>query len=107
MTDEEVNIAVVRKLGYTDLRIEKSATACNELIAYRGAASQRVPNYCRSIAAAWEAVDSQKTLEFYISNVGHRRIWRCKVISYGMDLVADVEAATAPMAICLAFLKLP
>jgi hypothetical protein len=89
MTEREINEAVARKLG-----------------TYR---SQLIPeDYCRSIAAAWEVVGHPKYCW---------QIMRCSDNSYfaaASEITesklhtnySEAKADTAPMAICLAFLKL-
>lgn len=88
MTDQEINHAVARKLKGEDTRLIK--------------------DYCHSIEAAWEIVGYMAKQHFGVS-VSHdnlRDLWQCGIESIkepGQYETAD----TAPMAICLAFLKLP
>ncbi len=86
MTDQEINEAVARKLGasYCDCKFLPHA------IEHK--------NYCTSIAAAWEIWDHFNEMATLTKLNG---LW---VLDYGRKFV--VNADTAPMAICLAFLKL-
>lgn len=110
MTPEETNAAVARKLGHT------VCTDGGHIMGKDGHA-YNPPDYCRSIEAAWEIVDTIKTehqikllreiLVSPIDGIG----WTCTI---GDDLdsneyetrIAEEIADTAPMAICQAFLKL-
>ncbi len=89
MSPTEINQAVARKLGWTHGWGEHGYHEC-------------FPYYCTSIEAAWEIVEKMPN-----GSVGkniHGR-WVC---SYGIIGSCDysiVEADTAPMAICLAFLN--
>lgn len=99
MTDQEINEAVARKLGAQ--WVVKSNERKNKLYS-------EPKDYCRSIAAAWEIVDFMKTRERYMelwSPMGDRH-WVCSMTEKG-QIIASGASATAPMAICLAFLKLP
>lgn len=91
MTPEEVNEAVARKLGYVwgDKDILGSPR----------------PDYCHSIAAAWEIMGwlGEHDYLFTMSNDGEDpNTWLVWLESPSIH----VEADTAPMAICLAYLKL-
>lgn len=98
MTPVEVNEAVARKLGW-----ESSLTPAQKFM--MGDAKLFVPNYCGKIAAAWEIIDLQKEKLISIARPGSE--WICRIIDvYNSDEVSE-GASTAPMAICLAFLKLP
>lgn len=105
MTDSEINEAVARKLGY-------GTPTGNAL-----------PDYCHSIKAAWEIVDKfpvvndfRFELRFYWSGYkdgkGYGPEWMAGWITghmRGGDREDSIKAFanTAPMAIALAFLKLP
>lgn len=111
MTDTEINEAVAVKLGWrqcvhdhgNEIRWNKP-----EMVN----CAFRVPDYCRSIAAAWEVVEHlqgpsvNRIVQLTYGNLDKK--W-----SFGLrgDRAADIweiwiDADTAPMAICLAFLKL-
>lgn len=116
MTDEEVNIAVARKLGWTYEQNPNALTGYWE----RGEDFFEVlPDYCHSIAAAWEVVEKMKpdsiAIEHFERGYGDTEKWRCvfSCSSPVCDCNDDAEteryeatADTAPMAICKAFLKL-
>lgn len=96
MTDSEINEAVARKLGWTYF--------------YSGAFSgwgkdaleptQAQPNdYCHSIARAWDIVEKMPT--FVVAKLSSG--WAANPQPPGFLYLT--KADTAPMAICLAFLK--
>ena len=98
MTPQKINEAVARKLGY------KEAHGAF-LEPYP---SQRlIPNYCTSIAAAWEIVEFVE-LPMTMGNncVVKCKEWYCYWWDNANNSEAKEHADTAPMAICLAFLKL-
>lgn len=82
MTNQEINEAVARKLGY-------GTPTGNAL-----------PNYCTSIAAAWEI--ASHCAKFSVFKEPDNYQWYCD-----MNKQKVIKGDTAPMAICLAFLKLP
>lgn len=111
MTDNEINEAVARKLGY-DIRLPHHAE--NPFLVRRvepgdhSISDEEIPDYCHSIEAAWEIVvslmprytlclegDQEWSADFYTVNEEEDVIARC-----------EASADTAPMAICKAFLKL-
>lgn len=117
MSGRKVNEAVARKLGWKVNRRPYTFKAQDK--GERWIIADAVPNYCHSIAAAWELVEFAKpNYSFEI---------HCWKQSWGEEMKAlrDMciavftprngtwkqgepgEADTAPMAICLAFLKLP
>jgi hypothetical protein len=99
VTNEEINIAVARKLTRPELCRHGNDGSCVYCL-------PRVAAYSTSIEAAWEVVD--KILEPSEGKLPNRFMlsflnvkgWDCTI--NGFHLVAD----TAPMAICLMFLKL-
>ena len=110
-TNQSINEAVARKLGWKeDLR---TSYWIRETVAgVEGTRKDSLPDYCTSIAAAWEIVEylrlkKKKTKPIFflrgltIQSRSNSRKWR--VYLHGKLGIAD----TAPMAICLAFLKLP
>lgn len=105
MTDEEVNITVARKLGW-----EYKPKDMSNFYGYSDWISpwhvrENLPDYCHSIEAAWEVVEYCLKLG-PIDLDGSDGVFRFFVFNdKGPDYCA--EADTAPMAICLAFLKLP
>lgn len=88
MTDQELNEAVVRKLGKGHIQ-EGWEKVCV------------IPDYCHSIQAAWEMVEKLD----YCKLVKAASSFRCQVSIGGEP--CNFYADTAPRAICLAFLKLP
>lgn len=123
MTNQEINEAVARKLGW-----KKHTKTCE--VPTPGASiftfgdhwyqagmlcRERMPNYCTSISAAWEIVEHvrDRGYAWNISESNMGRGWSA-YIWYPMteepsatswDALNKID--TAPMAICLAFLKLP
>lgn len=88
MTDSEINEAVVRKLGLGDP---------HEMFV--------IPPYCNSIEAAWEIVEK---IEWFCLQKEHDGSgWTVWDMAGTEEANLIVTADTAPMAICLAFLKLP
>lgn len=99
MTDKEINEAVARKMGWKSVE-GGGWISPNEIPYIHG---DFIPDYSHSIEAAWEIlkfVDAWK-LEGY----GGDEV----TVSLALDSnpIADESADTSPMAICLAFLKLP
>jgi hypothetical protein len=109
MTEDEINSAVARKLGWyeTDLgwehrkdwkRHEDRQGVFLEHVAHRD-----LPNYCRSIAAAWEVLECPEIIRWEIRLLSDKSIG-CEMIRQGSEVYRWAD--TAPMAICLSFLKL-
>lgn len=107
MNDQEINSLVARKLGWKDIKESQSSDSRF----YGKKFGQRkeglldrfdfIPEYATDIKAAWEM------LEQHIGDwnlIRQNGMFRCELFvpSYQQDGIAD----TAPMAICLAFLKL-
>lgn len=107
MTDEEINEAVARKLGW------HQPTEGANWVNFEGKSMPDLgiydftyyPDYCHSIQAAWEIVEMTHKNGFTIRFSVARNTWIAGYGDYGDDLDPQVEADTAPMAICLAFLK--
>lgn len=100
MTDQEINETVLRKL-------QKAAALSRGKVIPEGAplveAVGYVPDYCHSIAAAWEIVEKIKN-QYLITLWWHDGEWE---IDIEMEKGAFKEnAIDAPMAICKAFLSL-
>lgn len=96
MTDTEINEAVARKLNAWGK--EWKISQCQD--------------YCHSIAAAWEVVEYKTKLNTgFVFGLGWRgdEGWWCKMEIGHIDPEVRVyeTADTAPLAICLAFLKIP
>jgi hypothetical protein len=93
MTDSEINEAVAVKLGPSG-KIQ---------------ADYPLP-YCTSIAAAWEVVESVCRKDKWFELYRLKEEWVCvfeNTSFRGSPDSYEASAHTAPMAICLAFLKLP
>lgn len=99
MTDLEINQAVAKKIG--------DWSGCAETL----------PDYCNSIKAAWEIVEKERMHVIPVNN-GQWYANTGEIDRNGSDEwywgrnafdeeYKDFIADTAPMAICLAFLKLP
>jgi len=116
MTDQEINEAVAWKLGWTEAKL----TLLNDLGHRYGHKfitpmdpdenqcdcpntwTHGIADYCHSIEAAWEIVEhlrSRYTVGIFFG---------CKQPQFTDQIGTNIEAVsdTAPMAICLAFLKL-
>lgn len=118
MTDVELNEAVARKLGWTDIdswirdgRQEDSPFVKGWI--KDGEVRVVLPDYNHSIEAAWEMLEGRC---FFLKRLFRRPADRKSyfVVLCGIQIGTDVEgvwvqeeADTAPRAICLAFLKLP
>lgn len=94
-----MNELVARKLGHESDRGEIFVKGKYKLL----------PDYCHSIAAAWEIIDHcEHNLVLYQIDLSHSRTgssWYC-TLGTKNQYNEGVGADTAPMAICLAFLKL-
>lgn len=95
MIDQEINEAVARKLGWSivtshghkDIQDKEGRGKC-------------LPDYCRSIEAAWEIVDRG-----FLTGVQIRRSDKKWIAGrLGQDIEDSIPADTAPMAICVNFL---
>lgn len=104
MTPEEINEAVARKLGWSPPGPPPDSPTWKK----PDGSYDFVPDYSTDIKAAWEIVESMKTRNRSIeiwSPMGDPH-WVCRIYEGG-EIIGGVGADTAPMAICLAFLKLP
>lgn len=102
MTDTEINELVARKLGWT---IDQTG-------AYKPGDDPQaydVPDYCHDIKAAWEVVEKHICVsdEYYFCLEFNAMYWEAGWRTTDKNhAVGWSSADTAPMAICLAFLKL-
>lgn len=123
MTDEEINQAVAKRLGWKPTRTKYSTFDGQhdaEVIRYR---ESRLPDYCHSLEAAWEIVEQVQTKpEHWIAcrwkplceNESGGK-WNCMIVWQKANspngeehrILGNSYADTAPRAICLAFLALP
>lgn len=94
MTDQEIEEAVARKLGWEEGPGDQWRRHVFDM------PKHGLPDYCHSIEAAWEIVEKIPT--FVIAKLSSG--WAANPCPPGFDFL--VKADTAPMAICLAFLKL-
>jgi len=107
MTNQEINEAVARKLGWIKVLAGWMDNS-------RHSIHPNIPNYCTDIADVWEIVEDLPY--FKLSTVGYMSIkdrsaitkWECTTVTGAptQPIGYLAEADTAPMAICLAFLKL-
>lgn len=110
MTDLELNEAVAVGLGWNkhpDGQWNKSHPSGGEVVMWEG-----LPDYCHEIDAAWEVVEflRQKPLDVDIEIFAGDILYTVTITRYDGPneevQLGDAQAATAPMAICLAFLKM-
>ena len=110
MTDNEINEAVARKLGY---KLAKIPAFNNETVIDLGRNSgfadfeiKKLPVYCHSIEAAWEILEKFDYAHSHniIARSPSSNGWHCQ-LNDGLNY-ATASEYTAQMAICLAFLKL-
>ena len=130
LTDREINEAVARKLGWAcndrhcNGDFKHTCGACGKYghgNCYgdgTGAVQvecDHMPDYCHSIEAAWEIV-SRRKLIFKCEFAPYLNLWKASFEAFGWCCGEERhnpskdwkgEADTAPMVICLAFLKIP
>lgn len=106
MTYTEINEAVARKLGW-------KPDTCKCWPGHTVHCEIAPKDYCHSIAAAWEVWDKMSmkyflTLETEAGEFGRNivKVWKNDGKDCGW-VIEDIYANTAPLAICLAFFKLP
>lgn len=118
-----LNAAVARKLGKPDVDKAWHQQTHAHTVNYEGTCMHgcgyvgegySVAPYSTSILAAFEVFEYMRRagLDVELTGCSYPSGWHiaCRRDSYadeGFDLVANEIAATAPMAICTAFLKLP
>lgn len=127
MTYQEINKAVATKLGVKLSTDPWRETAPSEWWHKNGGSKwcgveehppYTIPDYCHSIAAAWEIVDYWKYRPFRMANTvggGYRVSFTDTLVhnhcnceeACTYEVEGEVVSDTVPMAICLAFLKLP
>jgi len=120
MTPEQINEAVAKKLGWTDICnrheigygikwVGNNPRKKRNNIPDGYRAFDSLPDFCRSIEAAWELVDNWNECgDFYLrrETIQKKINWQASFWFNGENKAAE-WADTAPMAIALAFLKLP
>lgn len=99
MTPQEINEAVSSKLGWDNLMQDS-----------KNGNKRTSADYCHSIEVAWEIVWYLKNHGITIRKSDPSTKWYCSIFDWGKtnqpNDEVEAEADTAPMAICLAFLKL-
>ncbi len=112
MTNQEINEAVARKLGWKQDYYPESGRSPRLKFWFCPGhkCPDNLPNYCASIDAAWEVVDDLKR-EWNIHIFGglDGKYWHCDIYDHPATAKVHISesADTAQRAICLAFLKLP
>jgi hypothetical protein len=118
MTNTEINEAIARKLGWTQIQFKmRNGHKSEQLEGVRLPPIDTptcpmfsdIPNYCTNIADAWEIVEKSFS-SFYMWYDECSETWTvdadcCRVTKESCKWKAHAD--TAPHAICLAFLKLP
>lgn len=97
MTNQEINEAVARRLGWEELHPNHGLLS--KKIGANQYVSGPIPNYCTDIAAAWEIVEKNPKY-FSVSWDDDAEKWNAGW--FEIEALADTPA----MATCLAFLKL-
>ncbi len=113
MTDQEINEAVARELGWKAWQEGLDPKNYVWVDSQGNEANDGCPDYCTSIAAAWEILEklakaNERKGGGPILSVEHDGRWHCRLgpIALTLDDPNVEQADTAPMAIALAFLKL-
>jgi hypothetical protein len=97
VTDQEINEAVALKLGGERRTLPDAELEDGTII-------RHFPDFCHSIAAAWEIIEKVKWYTMWHDDQGFH-FW-IRANEKPEPELAAAYANTAPMAICLAFLKL-
>jgi hypothetical protein len=115
MIDQQKNEVVARRLGWEKLDppiIDEHESGWRDIWKWIRPDAERkmeLPDYCRSIEAAWEIVEHLK-FKASFDLVWNKRAeqWHLELteLSPTDSFLCEVEADTAPMAIVEAFLKL-
>lgn len=113
MTDQEINEAVAKKLGWRITKVSDMVDPLGSRFFHSlKGQSLDLPNYCHSIEAAWGIVEylhaKGKSIELQHSPwtktiADEKEFYSVRFDENDMP----VSAETAPKAICLAFLELP
>lgn len=98
MNNKQINVAVARKLEWNVRFVNCGA----RWVCEKDGNAKELPNYCRSIGAAWEILAEPG----YWKLERKRKTWVVSRIEPEGKIYVEREADTAPMAICLVFLKL-
>lgn len=108
-TDQEINESVARGLGWVPPLGKAWKPKVGEGQPFESIywsrngkfATERLPDYCHEIKAAWEIVEHCNMVTYIQRPSVGGKEWHVDIGNCGWS-----EAGTAPMAICLAFLKL-
>lgn len=106
MTDQEINEAVAKRLGWiktdlTSVGLWKQPGSTDD----QGVYLRDLPDFCNRIEAAWEMAEK---IEWFCLEKNHDGSgWSVYDMAGTEEATLICESDTAPMAICLAFLKLP
>lgn len=113
---EEINALVAKRLGWFNItkyappnwygKKEKRRLVGSFHTIGADAHLVDIPDYCGKIEAAWEIVEKMSDDYEVTIIAAHRKYW-CHAAGPTWKQVVTGEADTAPMAIALAFLKLP
>lgn len=102
MTTQEINVSIALLLGWVPNQNPNFKRDMEKTWKSPSGGLSFLPDYCGSIFAAWEIVEFVSH-QFTLQRLEKSKKWICTMNEWGRDgSVAD----TAPMAICLAFLKL-
>lgn len=116
MADQELNEAVAKKLGWTDIHPLEHEPS--QLVGNRNGKGtlEALPDYCHSIEAAWKIMQWCK-VDYHTGSIAEFAVgydsvahWTAWIMDYRdsqhKPTHYTASADTAPMSICLAFLKL-
>lgn len=113
MTDQEINEAVARKLGWTCDPDQERHKPPYRLWSHkdgRVVTALEIPNYCGSIEAAWEIVEYWLNSKIGFRTFALRRsntsYWYAQFQQENNYKIYDQIDAICPMAIALAFIKI-
>lgn len=107
MTDQEINEAVARELGYKKYHQDIEGAEGYDYWSDGKHQNKNDLDFTTSIAAAWEIVEFmyEKGTSVILNGAYDDRNWECSWITGEVRYMRVAD--TAPKAICLAFLKLP
>lgn len=104
MTNQEINEAVAKRLGWKFKTDDVSGNHWHK----DGYCYDEIPDYCSDIAAAWKIPEHLKATKYHCvqlnANVFNQQYGFWIGTIYKQEVFG--ESDTAPMAICKAFLKL-
>lgn len=105
MTDQEINEAVARGLGWT--YNNKSEPLCWKSPGDKACYLSDVFDYCHSISSAWEVMDTltRECGSVDLCWMAGSKKWNCNFMKDFTKEFMHVQEDSAPKAICQAFLK--